>query len=159
MNVQWGSEKINPHNVPTAENIIYIKIALTTAVLYYTIAGATKQGILLMYYRLFSVSTSFRYQLYIASVLVIGWWVGCTIAALTNCIPLEWTWRHTFADPRGCFDFSIFWMASGACEVFLDVMILFLPVSVVARMKLSPKRKLTVLGIFLLGGLYVYMSD
>lgn len=46
-------------------------------------------------------------------------------------------------------------MASGACEIFLDALILTLPISVVVRMRFSLRRKLTVLSIFLLGGLYV----
>lgn len=105
-----------------------------------------------MYQRIFNISTSFRCRVFVASGLVIGRWVGCTVATLTNCIPLKWSWINSFADPRYCFNYNIFWMASGACEIFLDVMILTLPVSVVLRMHLSLKQKLTVLGIFFLGG-------
>lgn len=110
-----------------------------------------------MYNRIFNVSRSFRYQLFASSGLVVGWWVGCTAATLTNCIPLKWSWINSFADPRYCFNYNIFWMASGACEIFLDVLILTLPISVVVRMHLSLRRKLTVQGIFLLGGLYVLL--
>lgn len=46
-------------------------------------------------------------------------------------------------------------MASGACEIFLDVLILSLPITVVVTIRLSLEQKLTVSGIFLLGGLYV----
>jgi hypothetical protein len=108
-----------------------------------------------MYYRIFHVSSAFRYQLFISAGLVVGWWVGCTVATLTNCIPLEWSWINSLADPRYCFNYNIFWMASGVCEIFLDVLILTLPISVVVRLQFSMKQKLTVSGIFLLGGLYV----
>jgi len=123
--------------------------------LYFTIAGATKLGILFMYNRIFWVSDGFRYQLYAASGLVLSFWVACTVASFTNCIPLEWSWINSFADPRYCFDYNIFWMAAGACEIGLDVMILTLPIQAVMRMNLTFRRKLTVGGIFLLGGLYV----
>jgi hypothetical protein len=139
--------------VYTSQDIFYLKLAFVTSILYFTIAGATKLGILLMYHRIFNISRSFRYQLFVASGMVIGWWIGCTVSTLTNCIPLEWSWINSFADPRYCFNYNIFWMASGACEIILDVLILTLPVSVVVRMRFSTKRKLTVLGIFLLGGL------
>jgi hypothetical protein len=108
-----------------------------------------------MYNRIFNVSASFRYQLYLASFLVTGWWIGCTVATLTNCIPLKWSWLNSLADSKYCFDYNIFWMASGAVEIFLDAVILAMPISVVVRMQLSLKRRLTIIGIFLLGGLYV----
>ncbi|KAF2657472.1 hypothetical protein K491DRAFT_594998 [Lophiostoma macrostomum CBS 122681] len=148
----WVSESTDPTYVYTTQDIFYLKLAFATSVLYFTIAGATKLGILLMYNRIFNVSQSFRYQLFTVSGMVVGWWIGCTVSTLTNCIPLKWSWINSLADPRYCFNYNVFWMASGACEIFLDVLILMLPVSVVVRMRFSLKRKLTVLGIFLLGG-------
>ncbi|KAI1805957.1 hypothetical protein F4811DRAFT_195202 [Daldinia bambusicola] len=148
----WVSENTDSDYVYTPEDILYLKVSFVSSVLYFTIAGATKLGILLMYYRIFSVSTAFRYQLFVAVSLVIGWWVGCTVATLTNCIPLEWSWNNSLADPRYCFDYNVFWMASGACEIFLDVLILTLPISTVVRMRLSTQRKITISIIFLLGG-------
>lgn len=154
----WVSENTDPDYVYTPNDIFYLKLAFVTSVLYFTIAGATKLGILFMYYRIFAVSRAFRYQLFVAGGLVISWWVGCTVATLTNCIPLEWSWINSLADPRYCFNYNIFWMASGACEILLDVLILTLPISVIVRIQLSRKQKLTISGIFLLGGLYVYLQ-
>ncbi|XXG95567.1 hypothetical protein Hte_001832 [Hypoxylon texense] len=152
----WVSENTDPNYVYTPEDIFYLKLAFVTSVLYFTISGATKLGITFMYHRIFAVSTAFHYLTFIAGGLVMGWWVGCTVATLTNCIPLEWSWMNSLADPRYCFNYNIFWMASGACEIFLDVLILSLPIMVVVRMRLSLQQKLTVSGIFLLGGLYVF---
>ncbi|KAI0549702.1 hypothetical protein F4679DRAFT_246879 [Xylaria curta] len=149
------SENTDPNYVYTTQDVFYLKLAFATSVLYFTIAGATKLGILFMYYRVFHVSSAFRYQLFLSASLVVGWWVGCTVATLTNCIPLEWSWINSLADPRYCFNYNIFWMASGACEILLDVLILTLPISVVVRLQFSLKQKLTVSGIFLLGGFVV----
>ncbi|KAI1090181.1 hypothetical protein F5B19DRAFT_494704 [Rostrohypoxylon terebratum] len=151
----WVSENTNPDYVYTPGDILYLKLAFITSIFYFTISGATKLGILIMYYRIFFVSTAFRCLIFIASGLVIGWWVGCTVVTLTNCIPLEWSWLNSLADPRYCINFNIFWMASGSCEIFLDVLILTLPISVVTRMRLSLEQKLTVSGIFLLGGFVI----
>lgn len=133
--------------------MFYLKLSYVTSILYFTIAGSTKLGILLMYNRLFSVSDAFRRQLFITSALVIGWWIGCTVANLTNCIPLDWSWRNGLADPRYCFNYNIFWMAAGACEVLIDVLILAIPIRVVLRLQLSLQKRLTILCVFLLGGL------
>jgi hypothetical protein len=130
-------------------------LTFVASVLYFTIAGATKLGILCMYYRIFRVNLAFRYQLFLSAALVVGWWVGCTVATLTNCIPLKWSWINGLVDPRYCFNYNVFWMAAGVCEIFLDVVILTLPINVLMRLRLSRKRKFTVSGVFLLGGLYV----
>ncbi|KAI0004419.1 hypothetical protein F4779DRAFT_621473 [Xylariaceae sp. FL0662B] len=138
----WVSENTDPNYIYTPEDVFYIKLAYISSMIYFTITGATKLGILLMYYRIFAVSTVFRCQLFMAVAMVVGWWVGCTVATLTSCIPLERGWIDGLPDPRYCLNYNI----------FLDVLILTLPISVVIRMRMSPKRKLTVSLIFLLGG-------
>ncbi|KAF2444506.1 hypothetical protein P171DRAFT_389310 [Karstenula rhodostoma CBS 690.94] len=147
----WVSENTDTSYVYTSHDVLYLKLAFATSILYFTIAGTTKLAILLMYNRIFNVSNAFRAQLYLAIFLVVGWWLGCTVASFTNCIPLKWSWINSFADPRYCFDYNLFWMASGSCEIVLDVIILAMPVSVVVRMKMSWRRKGLVLGIFALG--------
>lgn len=151
----WVSQNTNPDYVYTPGDILYFEFALITSLFYFTISGATKLGILVMYYRIFAVSMAFRYLIFLSSGLVIGWWVGCTVATLTTCIPLQWSWLNGLADPRYCNNFNIFWVASGSCDIFLDVLILTLPILVVTRMCLSLGQKLAVSGIFLLGGLCV----
>ena len=132
---------------------MYIKLAFFSGLLYFTIAGSTKLGILLMYFRIFKVDRNFRRQLWVASILVVSWWLSCTIATLLNCIPLEWGWINALDDPRYCFNFNIFWMASGVCEIIIDVIVLTLPIRAIIRLQLSPRKKATVACIFLLGGL------
>ena len=150
---ELGSNDTDPSYTYTSQDAFELKLSYITSVLYFTIAGSTKLGILLMYRRLFFVSDSFRLQLYVSSALVIGWWIGCTVANLTDCIPLEWSWNNGPEQPRHCFNYNIFWMASGACEVLLDVIILIIPVSVVLRLQLSIQKKVSVLCVFLVGGL------
>ncbi|OTA60285.1 hypothetical protein K449DRAFT_313815, partial [Hypoxylon sp. EC38] len=147
----WISEDTDSNYAYEPDAIFVSKLNFVASSLYFTVSGATKLGILSMYYRIFAVSTSFRYMIFISGGLVIGWWVGCTIANLTDCIPIEANWIKT-AELQNCFNYNIFWMASGVCEIFLDVLIISLPVAVVVRMRLSLKQKLLVSGIFLLGG-------
>ena len=108
-----------------------------------------------MYNRIFAVRGSFRLQILVLCLLVTGYWIGCTVATLTNCIPLEWSWINGLADARYCFNYNIFWMATGACEVVLDVAILALPVRAVFSLQLTLRRRITVLSIFLLGAFVV----
>ncbi|KAK3380964.1 hypothetical protein B0H63DRAFT_194916 [Podospora didyma] len=151
----WVSENTDPNYVYSEADHLYLKLSFISSVLYFTIASTTKLGILLMYNRIFFVSDAFRVQLWITSALIVVFWIGCTVATLTNCIPLEWSWINSLADPRYCFNYNIFWMAAGACEMFLDVLVLTMPISVVIRMRLSLRDKLTAAGIFLLGGFVI----
>jgi hypothetical protein len=104
----WVSENTDTSYVYSSHDVLYLKLAFATSILYFTIATTTKVAILLMYRRIFNVSNSFRVQLYVAIFLVVGWWVGCTVASFTNCIPLKWSWINSFADPRYCFDYNLF---------------------------------------------------
>ena len=147
------TDNTDPNYHYTAEDVFYLKLAFTSSVLYFTIAGSTKLSILLMYNHIFSVNRTFRRQLAIVSILVLGFWIGCTVATLTNCIPLEWSWLNGLSDARYCFNYNIFWMVAGVCEVILDVLILALPIRVILTLQLSAGRKAAIACIFLLGGL------
>ena len=147
------SESTDPTYIYSLEDVLYLKLTFISSIFYFTIVGAAKLSILCMYNRLFSRDAAFRRHLAVSSVLVLGFWIGCTVATLTNCIPLKWSWINGLVDPRYCFNYNIFWVAAGTCEVFIDVIILTLPIRAVHRLQLSRKRKVTVVFIFLLGGL------
>lgn len=104
-----------------------------------------------MYNRLFSISKTFRYQVLVAGALVVAFWIGCTVANLLNCRPLEWTWRNSLDDPRYCFNYNIFWMASGVVEGFLDILIILIPVRLIFGLHLTLARKIALTAVFLLG--------
>ncbi|CAJ2510097.1 Uu.00g059970.m01.CDS01 [Anthostomella pinea] len=138
-------------HVYTPADVEYTKINFIGTVLYFTITSTTKLSILLMYNRLFSTSGSFRLQVVILAVAVVGFWVGCTIADLLNCIPIKWTWLNSQVDPRYCFNYNIFWLVSGIVEACIDVPIILLPVRVVFGLQLSRSKKIAVAAVFLLG--------
>lgn len=104
-----------------------------------------------MYNRLFSVSAVFRLQIIILAAIVMSFWIGCTLADLLNCIPLEYAWINSLADPRYCINYNIFWFASGICEAFIDVLIIVMPVRVVYTLQLSSAKKIAVAAVFLFG--------
>ena len=133
-------------------HIIYLKLSFITSILYFSMISAIKISILLMYRRIFSVDPSFRLQSLLIGIVVSIFWIATTIATLTNCIPLKYSWIG-LSDPAHCFNYNIFWMVTGALEVVIDTMILALPVRIVLGLQLSRKRRVALLLIFLLGGL------
>ncbi|KAM3080440.1 hypothetical protein ACMFMG_005395 [Clarireedia jacksonii] len=141
----------DPNYQYTKADEFYTKLNFVATVLYFTITSATKLSILFMYNRLFSISKSFRYQVIAAGALVVAFWIGCTVANLLNCRPLEWTWRNSLADPRYCFNYNIFWMASGIVEGLLDILIIVIPVRLIFGLHLTLSRKIALTAVFLLG--------
>ncbi|KAK3693071.1 hypothetical protein B0T22DRAFT_486858 [Podospora appendiculata] len=154
----WISENTDPNYTYQPQDRAYLQISFAASALYFTVAGTSKLGILVTYSRLFASSRAFRHQLWAAGALVAIFWAGCTEAALLACVPLEWAWANSLADPRYCFNYNVFWAAAGACEVFLDVVIVAMPVEVVFGLPLSRRQRCTVAGVFLLGGLAIIVT-
>ncbi|KAI0539989.1 hypothetical protein GGR58DRAFT_462723 [Xylaria digitata] len=142
-----GSHRMENDALITAVNLF----SFIATVLYFSITSTTKLSILFLYNRLFSVSHTFRRQIVILSILVIGYWFGSTIANLLNCIPLQYYWIYGDSDPRFCFDYNIFWFATGISEAFIDLLILLLPIGVVAKLHLSTKKKIATGSVFVVG--------
>ncbi|KAI1207294.1 uncharacterized protein F4807DRAFT_435204 [Annulohypoxylon truncatum] len=135
----------------TPEDAQYTKLSYITLVIYFSLTSTTKLSVLFMYHRLFSVSESFRRQTILLGVLVIGFWIGCTVANLLDCVPMKYTWINSLADPRYCFNYNIYWFASGICEAFIDLWIILLPIRVVLSLQLNRKQKVAVVFVFMLG--------
>ncbi|XDG05540.1 hypothetical protein ABKA04_005155 [Annulohypoxylon sp. FPYF3050] len=150
---QQVTEDTDPNYHYTESDTLYVTYSFTAAILYFTAVSTTKLGILFMYYRIFARSRAFRHQLFFSGGLVVCWWIISSAVAITNCVPLTTNIAPT--NPVHCRDFNIFWMAAGVCEIFIDTLILTLPVGVVLRMSLSPRRKLAVSGIFMLGSFVI----
>lgn len=151
-----GSEAASMESeVYSPEDIRYTRLVFIISVLYFAITATTKLSILFMYNRLFSVSAAFRVQNIILAVIVVSFWIGCTLGDLLACIPLEYAWINSLADPRYCINYNIFWFSSGICEAFIDVLIILMPIRVVFLLQLSRAKKIGVTAVFLFGVLWV----
>ncbi|KAI0890990.1 hypothetical protein F4806DRAFT_484243 [Annulohypoxylon nitens] len=150
---QQVTEDTDPSYHYTPSDKLYVTYSFTASILYFTAVSTTKLGILFMYYRIFARSSAFRYQLFFSGGLVVCWWIIASVLAITNCVPMNTNVAPN--NPVHCRDFNVFWMAAGVCEIFIDTLILTLPVGVVLRMSLSLRRKLAVSGIFMLGSFVI----
>lgn len=77
-------------------------------------------------------------------VVVVYFWVGCTVADLANCVPIKYVWINSLSDPRYCFNYNMFWFSSGISEAVLDVLVILLPIKVVHGLQLSTRKKVAV---------------
>ncbi|KAK8085897.1 hypothetical protein PG997_007168 [Apiospora hydei] len=139
----------------TEADVLYTKLDYASTVLYFSITSTTKLSILLLYNRIFSVNVLFRRLVRILMAVVVSFWIGTTVANLTNCIPMEYVWINSLSDPRYCFNYNIYWFASGICEAFIDVLIILLPIRMILGLQLSTEKKVAIAFVFLLGGFVI----
>ncbi|KAK7991232.1 hypothetical protein PG988_000026, partial [Apiospora saccharicola] len=139
----------------TPADVLYTKLDYASTVMYFSITATTKLSILLLYNRIFSINIMFRRLVRILLAVVISFWIGTTVANLTNCIPLEYVWINSLSDPRYCFNYNIYWFASGICEAFIDVLIILLPIRMILGLQLSTEKKVAIAFVFMLGGFVI----
>lgn len=141
----------------TTPHTTYLKATFAVTILYFTNVTAIKVSILLMYHRIFSVDKSFRLQSLLLGVVVLAFWLAATVAMILHCRPIAHRWTTLWSDEY-CFNLNLFWMITGVIEVVIDTVILALPIRLVLGLRLSRKDKVSVVFVFLLGGLYVSLS-
>ncbi|KAL8645936.1 MAG: hypothetical protein Q9210_006433, partial [Variospora velana] len=151
-----AASNFDPDYVYTPADIQYTKIMFSTSFLYFFITCTTKLSLLLLLHRIFAINGSFRVQIYTAEMAVVMFWISATVADLLNCIPLEWTWKNSNADPRYCINYNTFWLVTGIVESVIDLVILALPFGMVFKLHLDRSKKYGVAGIFLLGGFVLF---
>ena len=110
----------------------------------------------LLLYNLFGVNRTMRYLVLlgiIVSALFCVALTGYNITVQLHCV--------TAADlqNRVCVNCWIVTIANGAINTLIDIYILILPIAMVLRLQLTPRRKLGVLVIFAIGLLYVQQSQ
>ena len=111
--------------------------------------GFTKASILVFYKNIFTLEP-FRTVAHVMLVIVAIWTVSFFFSNLFICYPITpfvEAFYHRHCKVHG----HPMWYASTISDVIIDIMILAMPVPMVLRLKLPLRRRLAILGIFLLG--------
>ncbi|KAI4094348.1 MAG: hypothetical protein LQ344_002248 [Seirophora lacunosa] len=109
-----------------------------------------KMSVLLFYRRIFATA-QFRLRTNIVGALVIVWLVINTFLTAFQCRPIRKFWSPL--TPGHCIDALGIILGLQAANVALDIIVLTLPIFAVLKLQMSMVKKISVLGIFLLGGL------
>jgi hypothetical protein len=102
-----------------------------------------------------------RYERMAAKVLagiILATWISYTIATVFQCSPIAFSWNKTLPMGR-CFNIRAYLNSSSAPNIFTDLVVLLLPLRTVWGLKISTGRRVGLLMIFLMGGMYVYRSS
>ncbi|KAK7211666.1 hypothetical protein V2G26_018844 [Clonostachys chloroleuca] len=69
---------------------LYTKFSWTMSMVYFSVSATTKLSIIFMYKRIFDCDALFRRLIFALAAIVIGFWIGCTVAKLLNCFPMRY---------------------------------------------------------------------
>ena len=111
----------------------------------------SKLSILLLLFRLFNVTKTFRYAIYagivwVSVVALVTIFVTCGL-----CAPRLGESFSSITAANRCSHSDVWAVVAGVLYVMLDFYILCLPIPMVWRLQMGPKRKLGVLAIFMTG--------
>lgn len=115
---------------------------------------AIKMSVLVFYYSIFSVSETFARLVKMLSVLCLIWLVVVTFIVVFQCNPVQAFWEELNQSPY-CHCSAETLLGYEITNLFLDVIILCLPIGMIWKLNMPGTRKATVASMLLLGSLYV----
>jgi len=110
-------------------------------------------SILCFYLRIFEFEDNFQNYAYGLFILCSLWGIGSMASGFLLCSPPSNFWN--MKDLGKCQNYNTYLLVTSILEIVLTSAILALPIKPILRLNLDLRTQLTILGIFLLGGLYV----
>lgn len=104
-----------------------------------------------MFYRKIFTTAQFRLRTNIVGILVLAWLLVNNLLTALQCRPVKKAWSPL--TPGRCMEPLGIILGLQAGNIALDIIILTLPIFAVSKLQMSLAKKISVLGIFLLGGL------
>ncbi|KAE8353275.1 hypothetical protein BDV28DRAFT_148217 [Aspergillus coremiiformis] len=130
----------------------YLQSSYAIAPLYAVNVTTVKLSILFLYRRLFPIPSFQRANMGVM-VFCFVWFVIAIIGDIFYCIPIQRFWDP--AVPGSCFDFPVYFLIMEVVDLLLDVIIIGLPMKIILGLPLSLRKRLAVVGIFLLGAFVI----
>ena len=112
----------------------------------------TKLSILLQYLRIFKVRR-LLVACYALMAIVALYGLGTFITGAFPCWPVASFWDFNLKGT--CFPKETIWFTNAALNIATDLTIFILPIPVIKRLNLPSRQKAALLGVFILGFLYV----
>ncbi|KAH8426118.1 uncharacterized protein LDX57_003860 [Aspergillus melleus] len=140
--------KESPEKIP-----VQGKFMLAFPIIYFAAVVPPKMAIIYLYLSVFT-QKPFRIICYVVVGIMVGNWIGTTVASFLSCQPLSYYWTQEGT----CFDINSFFRWGGFSNIVTDVIMMILPMPVVWELHASTRLKLGILITFLLGSLGLIAS-
>ena len=123
--------------------------------IYPVCTNATKISILLLYRRIFTTQNpSFKWALYTTFALLVAWAITGFFTTVFQCAPVQEQWEKIIVGGR-CINWTAALTALAVINTVLNVSILVLPIPMIWGLQMPLRRKLAIIGIFVIGCGYV----
>ncbi|RFU34878.1 hypothetical protein B7463_g1456, partial [Scytalidium lignicola] len=111
-----------------------------------------KTSILMFYTRIFRTSRTFRRVALGAWIYTLLWAIAAFFSNMLQCLPVSFFWDKD--QPGSCLPNALITigLTNGVLSFVGDLFILAMPVPMVWKLQIDKRRKLALIGIFLLGG-------
>ena len=128
------------------ENVVVVTI-------FYALTQMLIKISILLFYREVFVGKKFVLLTYIIGAFVLAWFLVTELVSCLNCMPFRGMWDITLDPPAKCINQKAGYIWLSFLSMIGDVAILCLPLGKVWQLQMSPKLKVAVASMFLLGGL------
>ena len=129
------------------------QIVLVSEIFYVVGTALVKFSFLYLYQRLFGSNHRFRQVLWACGAFVAAYSLVEVIVLIFQCRPVNALWDMHVKGT--CVNLALGGVIIGIINVIMDFVTLVLPVRMVWTLRMKKKWKFQLIGIFLLGGLYV----
>lgn len=140
--------------MPSQNLVPFLELLFATYFIVYIGLTLAKASALLFLSRVFTPTTSptwFNAGIAVTHFLNVAWLVGMSFGTAFNCSPVAKNWDVTGNLPGRCGPTSSIWIASVVPSVFIDLLILALPLPRIWTIKTSNSRKVGLTVVFILG--------
>ncbi|KAJ6259583.1 Tyrosinase [Drechslerella dactyloides] len=147
MNLQGGTTK--DELIPTLRYWFAYQIIYPVVLLFIKLS-------ILSFYRGLSPTKKYRYAVKIVTAFVVLWTTAAIFAHIFECPDPSKAWSLTF--PQGCVSLPALYYSSAAVNIASDVAILLLPIPVIHNLRISRRRRASLIAILSVGGIAVASS-
>ncbi|KAI1361986.1 hypothetical protein F5Y08DRAFT_313337 [Xylaria arbuscula] len=133
------------------------KLVYTNELLFGFGITSIKLSILWFYYDLFSVDRALLRVIQATAAICVVWFVVATLVIALQCMPVRAYWEH-FDLPPYCLEYPRVLLGYEVSNLLIDVAILCIPTGTVLRLRLSWGKKVSIIGIFLVGAVVCIFS-
>jgi hypothetical protein len=123
-----------------------------TIIFYHAALPLTKASIILQYLRVFP-GKNFRKVCWITLVTIMLYELSAVLCSIFTCVPVAGFWDLSISSH--CLNIEILYFFHAAFGILTDFVIIFLPMPMLASLKLPQRQKICLMLLFALGGLYV----
>ncbi|KAF1956052.1 hypothetical protein CC80DRAFT_516889 [Byssothecium circinans] len=146
-----------PEDIPAVVQA-FLKSLFIAEVCYTGTIVLAKFSILTFYWRLFRLENIVRYSIIALAAVVSMWGTAVFIIVVTQCRPLRGFWDKTIRADCTVDSYKFFY-GNSTPNIITDILLMIAPLPAIWTLHLELRQKISLSAIFLLGILYVCLSD